>query len=804
MSKEKKNTQNEKRKLSRQERKQIDTLIRQAKGDGKPHTAQDSIPFERMYKDGICRLANGRYSKCIEFEDINYQLAQPDDKTAIFEALCDMYNSFDASIGVQLSLISRHANKDDFNNSITIAPQNDDFDSIRAEYTEMLRTQLERGNNGLIKTKFLTFTVEAKDIRSARARLARIETDTLNHFKVIGAAARVLDGKQRLEVLHGIFHPDGERFNFAWEWLPASGLSVKDFIAPSSFRFGEGRYFRMGRKIGAVSFLEILAPELNDRILADMLDLETGVIVNLHIKSIDQSEAIKTIKRKITDLDKMKIEEQKKAVRSGYDMDIIPSDLATFGSEAKNLLQDLQSRNERMFLLTFLVVNMADTKRKLENDIFAAAGIAQKYNCRLTRLDYQQEAGLLSSVPIGENLIPIQRGLTTSSTAIFIPFITQELFQTGQALYYGLNALSNNMILCDRKQLKNPNGLILGTPGSGKSFAAKREMTNAFLITDDDIIICDPEAEYFSLVQRLNGQVIRLSPTGRGIDGKPQYVNPMDINLNYSEDDNPLALKSDFILSLCELVIGGKEGLQPVDKTVIDRAVRNVYRDYLADPDPEKMPILGDLYDELLRQPEPEAARIAAALELYVSGSLNVFNHRTNVELSNRLVCFDIKQLGKQLKKLGMLIVQDQTWNRVTINRAEKKATRYYMDEFHLLLKEEQTAAYSVEIWKRFRKWGGIPTAITQNVKDLLTSREVSNVFENSDFVYMLNQAQGDREILAKQLNISQQQMTYVTHSEAGEGLIFYGNVILPFIDRFPQDTELYRVMTTKPGEVSA
>ena len=495
MSKEKKNTQNEKRKLSRQERKQIDTLIRQAKGDGKPHTAQDSIPFERMYKDGICRLANGRYSKCIEFEDINYQLAQPDDKTAIFEALCDMYNSFDASISVQLSLISRHANKDDFKNSITIAPQNDDFDSIRAEYTEMLRTQLERGNNGLIKTKFLTFTVEAKDIRSARARLARIETDTLNHFKVIGAAARVLDGKQRLEVLHGIFHPDGERFNFAWEWLPASGLSVKDFIAPSSFRFGEGRMFRMGKKLGAVSFLEILAPELNDRILSEILDLENGIIVNLHIKSIDQTEAIKTIKRKITDLDKMKIEEQKKAVRSGYDMDIIPSDLATFGSEAKNLLQDLQSRNERMFLLTFLVVNMADTRRKLENDVFATAGIAQKNNCALTRLDYLQEAGFMSSIPLGDNLIPIQRGLTTSSTAIFIPFITQELFQRGTALYYGLNALSNNMILCDRKKLKNPNGLILGTPGSGKSFAAKREITNIFLITDDDIIICDPEAE---------------------------------------------------------------------------------------------------------------------------------------------------------------------------------------------------------------------------------------------------------------------------------------------------------------------
>ncbi len=792
-----------KRKLTRAEKKEIAAVIQAAKGDGKPHTAQQTIPYLQMYPDGICRVTEKKYSKSLVFEDINYQLAQADDKTAIFENWCDFLNYFDASVSVQLSFINQGARKEKAQAAIEIPAQDDAFNSIRREYADMLKNQLEKGNNGLEKCKYITFSIEADNLAAAKARLSRIETDVLNNFKVLGVTARPMNGQERLNVLHGIFHPEGEPFRFSWDWLVPSGLTTKDFIAPSSFRFGDGRTFRMGRKLGAVSFLEILAPELNDRMLSDILDLENGIIVNLHIRSIDQSEAIKTIKRKITDLDKMKIEEQKKAVRSGYDMDIIPSDLATFGSEAKNLLQDLQSRNERMFLLTFLVVNMADTKRKLDNDVFATAGFAQKNNCALTRLDYLQEAGFMSSIPLGENLIPIQRGLTTSSTAIFIPFITQELFQRGAALYYGLNALSNNMILCDRKQLKNPNGLILGTPGSGKSFAAKREMTNAFLITDDDIIICDPEAEYFSLVQRLGGQVIRLSPAGKGMDGKPQYVNPMDINLNYSEDDNPLALKSDFILSLCELVIGGKEGLQPVEKTVIDRAVRNVYRPFLAEPDPAKMPILGDLYNELLKQPEPEAARIAAALELYVSGSLNVFNHRTNVELSNRLVCFDIKQLGKQLKKLGMLIVQDQVWNRVTVNRAEKKATRYYMDEFHLLLKEEQTAAYSVEIWKRFRKWGGIPTAITQNVKDLLSSREVENIFENSDFVLMLNQAQGDRAILAKQLNISPQQMKYVTHTEAGEGLIFYGNVVLPFIDRFPTDTELYRLLTTKPEEVS-
>ena len=562
------------RKLTRAEKKEIAALIRAAKGDGKAHTAQQTIPYLAMYPDGICKVTEKKYSKSIAYDDINYQLAQADDKTAIFENWCDFLNYFDATVSVQLSFINRGTRSGGAEEVIAIPAQNDAFNSIRTEYADMLKHQLAKGNNGFVKSKYITFSVEADNLNAAKARLARIETDILNNFKVLGAAARPMTGYERLEALHSVFHPEGEPFRFSWDWLTPSGLTTKDFIAPSSFRFGEGRYFRMGRKIGAVSFLEILAPELNDHMLADILDLETGIIVNLHIKSIDQTEAIKTIKRKITDLDKMKIEEQKKAVRSGYDMDIIPSDLAMFGGEAKNLLQDLQSRNERMFLLTFLVVNMADTKRKLENDIFAAAGIAQKYNCALTRLDYQQEAGLLSSVPIGENLIPIQRGLTTSSTAIFIPFITQELFQQGAALYYGLNALSSNMILCDRKRLKNPNGLILGTPGSGKSFAAKREITNAFLITDDDIIICDPEAEYSPLVRRLHGQVIRISPTST------QYVNPMDINLNYSEDDNPLALKSDFLLSLCELVIGGKEGLMPVEKTVIDRSVRNVYRPF--------------------------------------------------------------------------------------------------------------------------------------------------------------------------------------------------------------------------------
>nr|WP_069989464.1 ATP-binding protein [Massilioclostridium coli] len=754
-----------------------------------------------MYRDGICRVTDRFYTKTVQFFDINYQLAQADDKAQIFESYCDFLNYFDSTISVQLTFINQRANMQDFSKSIAIPSRGDEYDDIRREYADMLKSQLEKGNNGLTKRKFITFGIEADNLRSAKMRLERIETDVLNNFKTLGVQALPLNGLERLELLHGQLHPDGqEKLHFAWTDLAKTGLSTKDFIAPTSFSFSrDGKTFRIGEYSGAMSFLQILAPELTDRLLADLLDLDDAITLNLHIQSIDQAQAIRNIKRKMSDLQKMKIEEQKKAVRAGYDMDIIPTDLATYGEEAQSLLQDLQSRNERMFLVTVLVQNIAPKRQKLFTDIFAASGIAQKYNCALKRLDYQQEQGLMSSLALGRNQIEIQRGLTTSSTAIFVPFTTCELFQQGQALYYGLNALSNNLIMADRKQLKNPNGLFLGTPGSGKSFSAKREIVNVFLLTDDSIIIADPENEYGPLIRRFGeqGQVIDLSPNSSN------YINPLDINLDYSDDENPVTLKSDFVLSLCDLIIGGKDGLSPIEKTIIDRCTRLVYRKYLQDPKPENMPILGDLYDLLRNQSEPEAQNIATALEIYVNGSLNVFNHRSNIDMdSHRVLCFQLKSLGKALKEIGLLIMQDAVWNRVTANREKHKTTWFYIDEFHLLLKG-QTGAFSVEIWKRFRKWGGIPSGLTQNVKDLLASREIENIFENSDFIYMLNQAQGDRQILAKQLGISPHQLSYVTHSGPGEGLLFFGNVIIPFVDHFPKDTSLYRIMTTRPEEVA-
>lgn len=788
------------KKLSRKQQKELDAAVKKAKwDDGVPRTAQQSIPFQRMFPDGICRVTDRYYTKTIQFQDINYQLAQQDDKTAIFEEWCSFLNFFDSSIHFELSFMNMSTDADAFERSIRIPFQNDGFDDVRAEYGMMLRQQLQKGNNGLTKTKYLTFGIEADSMKQAKPRLDHIEVDLMNNFHRLGVTAKLLDGKERLQLMHSMFHMgDREKFRFDWKWLPKTGLSVEDYIAPTSFAFPGSRIFRMGKLYGAMSYLQITASDISDQLLKDFLDMDSSEIVTMHIQSVDQNKAIKQIKHTITELDRSKIEEQKKAVRAGYDMDIIPSDLATYGNDAKSLLKELQSQNERMFLLTFLVLNTGSTKQELETNVFQANSIAQKHNCNLRRLDYQQEQGLMSSLPLAYNRIEIQRGMTTSSTAIFVPFTTQELFQDGkEALYYGLNALSNNLIMVDRKKLKNPNGLILGTPGSGKSFSAKREITNAFLTTSDDIIVCDPEAEYAALVTRLKGQVIKISPSST------QYINPMDINSNYSEEDNPIALKSDFILSLCELVVGGKEGLQPVEKTVIDRCVHQIYQTYFENPVPEQMPILEDLYNALLKQEEKEARHVATALEIYVKGSLNLFNHRTNVDVNNRFVCYDIKELGKQMKKIGMLIVQDQVWGRVTANRSAGKCTRYYVDEFHLLLKEEQTAAYSVEIWKRFRKWGGCPTGITQNVKDLLTSREVENIFENSDFIIMLNQAAGDRQILANTLNISPHQLSYVTHSGEGEGLLFYGNVILPFVDHFPTNLELYRIMTTKLSEVT-
>ena len=786
--------------LSFSEKKRLKELQRTLAGNHKeqekPTTAQNTITFKKMFRDGICQVTSEFYTKMVEFYDINYDLLEIEDQGEILEEYSKLINYFDPSIRFELFLFNRQVNEQTLIDQFDIPLQGDDFDDIREEYTEMLKNQAAKGNNGIIKSKYLIFGTECKGYKEAKSKLNNIEKDVIKNLLNLGTHAKSLDGKERLRILHEYFNQDTmEPFRFSFKDLAESGKSVKDYIAPPGFDFRYPNRFKSGNMYGCVSYLDIIAPKFTDELIKHLLDIDANLTISMHMQTEDPVKAIKKLKAVISNIQKMKIEEQKKAVRSGYDMDILPTDIVTYEKDTLEFLDDLNTSNQKMINMTFLITCYGRTKRELESLMQRVSGIIQQANCDLRCLQYLQEQGLMASAPIGCNETGIERTLSTKSTAILVPFCTQELFMPAPAIYYGLNALSNNMIMVDRKKLKNPNGLILGTPGSGKSFAAKREITNAFFVTKDDIIIGDPEGEYYPLVHALGGQVVHISPTSK------DYINPMDINMDYSDDDNPLGVKSDFVLSLCELIMGSRDGIEAEEKSVIDRCLPLVYQKYFADPKPENMPVLGDLYDCLRKQKEPQAQRIATALEIYVNGSLKVFNHRTNVELNNRIVCFDIKELGKQLKKIGMLIVQDQVWNRVTINRGIK-STRYYIDEFHLLLKEEQTAAYSVEIWKRFRKWGGIPSGITQNIKDLLASREIENIFENSDFILMLNQAAGDRQILAKQLNISPYQLSYVTNSGEGEGLLFYGTTIIPFKDKFDKNLKLYSLMTTKPEEV--
>ena len=802
----------EKAGLTLSEKKRLAELKRvlagNSKEQAKPDTAQKTITFKKMYRDGICQVADNYYTKMVEFYDINYDLLEVEDQADILEEYSKLINYFDPSIKFQLFLFNRQVSEQALAEQFDVSLQGDAFDDIRDEYTQMLKHQSAKGNNGIIKSKYLIFGVESTGYREAKSKLSNIEKDVVHNLNNIGTNARGLDGKERLRILHEYFNQGTmEPFRFSFKELSESGKSVKDYIAPPGFDFRYPSRFKTGKMYGSVHYLDIIAPRFNDELLKKLLDIDDNLTVTLHMQTMDPVKAIKMLKGALTNIQKMKIEEQKKAVRSGYDMDILPTDIITYEKDTLELLDDLNTSNQKIIKMTFLITCFGRSKKALENITQRVSGIIQQANCNLRCMQYLQEQGLMASAPIGCNDTGIERVLTTKSTAILVPFCTQELFMPAPAIYYGLNALSNNMIMADRKKLRTPNGVILGTPGSGKSFSAKREILSCFLMTGDDVIVCDPEGEYFALVGALNGQVVRLATNSK------DYLNPMDIQLSHKNDREALKLKSDFIITLCDLIAGGKNGLENDEKGIIDTCIKHIYDRYFAEPKPENMPILEDLYNALLKyepkdvapemqkEAKQKAVRIANSLVLYVHGSQNYFNHRTNVDSQNRIMCFDIRDLGNQLKELGMLIVQDAVWNRVSQNRERKIATRYYCDEFHLLLKERQTAIYSVEIWKRFRKWGGIPTGLTQNVGDFLKSEEIEGILGNSDFVYLLNQNAKDQAILADKLGLSEKQLAHVTNSEPGSGLILFDNVVIPFVDKYPADTKTFAIMNTRPEE---
>lgn len=802
--------------LDRRTRKELIKALNKAKHTGKvAESAQKTIPYEALYPDGIMESLPGYYTRMIEFEDTEYHLTDDDTKNSIFENHCDFLNYFDPTIEVEFNYYNLEVNMEQTKRFLNIQPQKDAFNSIREEYSNMLKENAEYGSNGIEKRKYITYGIKAKDIRAAKRRLAKISTDIMDNFSKNKVRSRVLTGYERAKIMWKFCNPaSDEKFLFNWSAISKHGLSSKDFIAPTSFvfddengKFDNRHYFKMGERIGAVDFIQITASDLPDVVLSELTGISSNICVTMHIKSLDRDQALRNIHTEIDRLQQSISRLQKKAVEGGYDMELLPPDLKMYYEAAQTALKGLENRNERMFLVTILVMQTAKTKKELDDNIFQVNSLLSPFNCHLRRLDDRQEYGLISSMPLGINKIEIQRSMMTTEAAIFIPFSAEELYQIGtdykdyEPMYYGMNMISNNLIMADRKRLRTPNGLILGKPGYGKSFAAKREMFNSFFVSTDDILILDPEREYGGLVCALKGQIINLS------NGAKTYINPMEIDISLLEikdkEYDPITDQIDFLVSLCEQLMGGKIGLNQEEIAIVITSAQAVYDRWLQEPTVETMPILEDLYEEIIKEKDDTSFRLARKLRVFIN-TYDIFNHHTNVNIENRLVCFVIKDLGRILKPAGMCIIQNFIWKRTAANRQIGKYTRVYFDEFHLLLRDPKTQEYSIEIYKRFRKWGGIVTGITQNVKDLLRSTEVEVIFENTDFIIMLNQGPGDARILQEKLEISVYQMKYVVNVTEGRGLLFYGDRIIPFYDDFPKDTTMYKIMTTKFNEVDA
>ena len=748
-----------------------------------------------MIEDGICEVEKGVFSKTIKFADINYEIAKKEDQVDIFSKYCEFLNYFNDTIKVQISIQNRYINQETFRKKMLIKINETDEEFMKVykkEFNSMLMEKASQRQNNVIRDKYITFTIKADSYETAIPLLARIETDIMNNLKTLGAGDKTLTGRERVENLYTFFNQNQD-IDFDYDYTLNTGLTTKDFIAPNSFDFTDKKTFQFNDTYAQVIRIKDLPTDLSDKVISEITELNFNLNIALHIEAIEQKEALDLVKRKIAFMEQQKIDEQKKAIRSNYDVEMIPHELKYSLDEAEQLLDDLQHGNQRMFVLTALIYTCADTKEQLQEQVFQISSVCRQNGCMTESLDYLQEDALNSILPLGKNHINIKRTLTTASTAIFMPFSTQELYQEN-GLYYGLNALSHNLILVNRKSLKTPSGFILGTPGSGKSFKAKTEIVNVLLETDDDVIIIDPESEYKYLTQCFKGTNINISA------GSKEHINPMDISEEY--DEEPLKLKSEFLLSLCNLIDGGRNGLSTQEKAVIDRAVALTYSKTFKVFGKEHTPTLKDFYETLLAQPEAEAKKVALSLELYIKGSLSVFAEKTNIDMKNRLITFDIKDLGKELKTMGMLIVLDQIWNRVTQNRQKGKRTWLYIDEIYLLFQNEYSSNYLFELYKRARKWGLIPTGITQNVEDLLLSDNARRMLSNSDFIIMLNQATSDRVELASLLDISNPQLSFVTNVKEGQGLVFAGNAIVPFKDEFPKETELYKMMTTKIEEV--
>lgn len=811
----KRQARSQKRKLKAEQRKRAKALRAQKKTLAKnsaqsekqikkkraPQKASDCLGFLAMYENGICEIEPGLYSMTLKFSDVNYQIARREEQANIFTRYCELLNYCDPDMHLQINLVTQHMDKERFEQDMFFQMRQDEIDEYRHEMNKVIADKAMQGQNGLVREKFVTITVKADSYDNAAQQLARRAADLKGSFKGLHSDATTLSGKQRLALLNAILRPDTS-FDFEYDWLLAEDkLTAKDFICPSSFdwrpehddsRATYSDRYAFGKKIGKTVFLRDIAPEMTDDLLSRLSELPFDLVITLHIDAVEQHDAVEMVKTKLAFMRQEEADGMQRAVKQKLPAAMgIRYELSENIKNAEDLLDELVNRNQKLFKVALMIHTYGNTNEELDNCIKQIMSAVQKKTCKVDTLPFEQREALNSILPLGKKCIGIERTLTTANTAIFIPFTTQELFDPG-GFYMGLNARSKSLLMFCRKNLASPAGYVLGQPGSGKSMDVKLEIAQVMMGTDDDVIIIDPEGEYTPEVQAMGGQVVEISASSS------EHINPMDITEDYADSDSPLVLKSQFLQMFCELIIGGG-GISAAERTYIDRAARMTYAKFFNAPQKMNMPSLKDFYDNLVKQ-GPGAEDIATALSIYVDGSMDIFAHQTNVDIHNRLVCYNTVKLGKPMQTLGMMVVLDQIWNRITLNRVTGRRTWVYTDEFQLLLRDKESMNYYFEISGRARKWGAILTSITQHVESILMDEDARRMLSDCQYIKLLNQAPLDAQQLGKLLKISPEELDYITNVDAGSGLLIAGRSVVPFVNEFPENTRLYKLMDTNPN----
>ena len=760
-----------------------------------PKSVQDTIPIRRIWPDGLFQFG-GKFSKTIRFSDINYAIASKEDKTSMFLGYSELLNALDTGSTTKITINNKRLNRRNFEREILIPPQGDHLDGGRSEYNAMLLDKVTDSSNSMVQERYVTVSTHKKTPEEARTFFDRVMNDVTTRLNHLDSHCEELDAVERLRVLHDFYRVGEEsRFHIDLRECMKTGRSFKDTICPDSMEFWKD-HFIMGDKYGRAMFLKEYDSYIKDSMINELTSLNRTMMLSIDVIPVPTDEAVREMQNRLLGVETNVTNWQRRQNSNNNFSAVVPYDLEQQRKETREMLDDLTTRDQRMMFAVVTLVHLADSKEELDSDTETLQSIARKHLCQLTTLNWQQDAGLVTALPLGLRRIDALRTLTTEALAVLMPFKAQEIRDRG-GIYYGQNVISKNLIIADRKQLLNGNGFVLGVSGSGKSFTAKREITALALSTQDDILIIDPESEYRPLVEGLGGEVVEISATSSN------HINAMDMEQGYGEGENPVVLKSEFLLSLCEQSVGAGK-LSAKEKSIIDRCTAQCYHDYVRDGCRGQAPTLQDFHAELLRQPEAEARDVALALELFTEGSLNTFAKPTNVDMSSRIACYDIRKLGKQLLSMGMLVILDSFLNRITRNRRLGRNTWIYIDEIYLLFQHEYSANFLFTLWKRVRKYGACCTGLTQNVDDLLQSHTARTMLANSEFLVMLNQASTDRLELARLLNISDNQLSYITNVDFGRGLIKCGSAIVPFMDNFPRHTQLYKLMTTKPSDLAA